>query len=84
MTEKVKVLETNVFARAYKKLHSNQKDAVDGQARSLEMERRRGASPKIGSDGPGDRGDDPGPDSPLLLAFGLFIKANSGDSSSIL
>ena len=28
MTEEVKVLQTNVFARAYKKLHSNQKDAV--------------------------------------------------------
>ena len=29
MTEEVKVLQTNVFTRAYKKLHSNQKDAVD-------------------------------------------------------
>ncbi len=29
MTKEVKVLQTNVFARAYKKLRSNQKDAVD-------------------------------------------------------
>ena len=29
MNEEVKVLQTNIFARAYKKLRSNQKDAVD-------------------------------------------------------
>ena len=34
MTE-VKVLQTNVFARAYKKLHANQKDAVDAAVATI-------------------------------------------------
>ncbi len=35
MIEEVKVLQTNVFARAYKKLHPNQKDAVDEAVASI-------------------------------------------------
>jgi hypothetical protein len=31
----VQVLQTNIFARAYKKLHANQKDAVDAAVASI-------------------------------------------------
>ena len=48
MTEKVKVLQTNVFARAYKKLHSNQKDAVDKAVASITQ------NPNLGEEKKGD------------------------------
>ncbi len=48
MTEAVKVLQTNIFARAYKKLHSNQKDAVDKAVASIIQ------NPDLGEEKKGD------------------------------
>ena len=47
MTE-VQVLQTNVFARAYKKLHANQKNAVDGAVASIIQ------NPRLGEEKKGD------------------------------
>ena len=48
MTEEVNVLQTNVFARAYKKLHPNQKDAVDKAVASIIQ------NPTLGEEKKGD------------------------------
>ena len=48
MTEEVNVLQTNVFARAYKKLHPNQKDAVDKPVASIIQ------NPTLGEEKKGD------------------------------
>ena len=48
MTEEVKVLQTNVFARAYKKLLPNQKDAVDKAVASIIQ------NPNVGEEKKGD------------------------------
>ena len=48
MAKEVKVLQTNVFARAYKKLHSNQKDAVDTAVESIIQ------NPNLGEEKKGD------------------------------
>lgn len=44
----VQVLQTNVFARAYKKLHANQKDAVDVAVASIIQ------NPNLGEEKKGD------------------------------
>ena len=48
MTEEVKVLQTNVFARSYKKLRPNQKDAVDEAVASIIQ------NPNLGEEKKGD------------------------------
>ena len=48
MAEEVNVLQTNVFARAYKKLHPNQKDAVDKAVASIIQ------NPTLGEEKKGD------------------------------
>ena len=44
----IQVLQTNVFARAYKKLHANQKDAVDVAVASIIQ------NPNLGEEKKGD------------------------------
>lgn len=44
----IQVLQTNVFARAYKKLHANQKDAVDIAIASIVQ------NPNLGEEKKGD------------------------------
>ena len=48
MTEEIQILQTNVFARAYKKLRANQKDAVDVAVASIIQ------NPNLGEEKKGD------------------------------
>ena len=48
MTEEIQILQTNVFARAYKKLRANQKDAVDVAVESIIQ------NPNLGEEKKGD------------------------------
>jgi len=48
VTEEIQILQTNVFARAYKKLRANQKDAVDVAVASIIQ------NPNLGEEKKGD------------------------------
>jgi len=48
VTEEIQILQTNVFARAYKKLRANQKDAVDVAVESIIQ------NPNLGEEKKGD------------------------------